>query len=317
MPFSSIGAGTGGAIDALTTRREDGAYSASNEEHIVSDGGTITLPSPTSDGIVLVSQYDTTRPSVESPSGSIEGRSSVLPTVDYPLVFVSDGSNWYVSDARNSSLSIPDSGDLYARFDATALALSDGNSVSTWGDETGNGHDLTAGTAPTYRTGIINGNPVVRFDGADDFLDVAFPDLSQPNTVYMVAQSAESSPSAFDEIHDSADDTNNRHTLAIDDGNWAIYAGTVVRSSTPYDNSSHIFGELFNTTSSALRLDGSQIASGDVGSQALSGLTVGSNSSQGTFAAIDVGEIVIYPQDKSGIQSDIESYLSDKWGITV
>jgi len=207
---------------------------------------------------------------------------------------------------------------LHARWDATELSLSDGDSVTTWADATGNGFDLTDGGAPpTYQTSVINGNPVVRFNGVDDFLDVAFSDLSQPNTVYMVAQSAESSPASYDEIHDSADDGNNRHNLGIDNGNWAIYAGTIVRSSTAYDNNPHIFGELFNTTSSALRLDGSQIASGDVGSHALSGLTVGSYLSQATFAAIDVGEILIYPQDKSGIQSDIESYLSDKWGITI
>lgn len=56
---------------------------------------------------------------------------------------------------------------------ADSLVLSDADPVVTWADSSGNGNDVTQGTAnlrPTYRTNGINGLPVVRFDGTNDFL---------------------------------------------------------------------------------------------------------------------------------------------------
>ena len=49
--------------------------------------------------------------------------------------------------------------------------LSDGDPVATWMDASGNGNHATqtiAASRPKYRTGVANGLPVVRFDGADD-----------------------------------------------------------------------------------------------------------------------------------------------------
>lgn len=55
--------------------------------------------------------------------------------------------------------------------------LVDGDPVSTWSDASGNSRDgtntLTA--RPTYKTAIQGGQPVVRFDGSNDYLSVASP----------------------------------------------------------------------------------------------------------------------------------------------
>lgn len=51
--------------------------------------------------------------------------------------------------------------------------LSDGDAVATWPDESGNGYDLTQGTAgnrPTYKTSVFGTGPSVRFDGVDNWL---------------------------------------------------------------------------------------------------------------------------------------------------
>lgn len=49
---------------------------------------------------------------------------------------------------------------------ASSLALTDGSTVSTWTDSGAGGHNFTtiSGT-PVYKTNILNGRPVVRFDG--------------------------------------------------------------------------------------------------------------------------------------------------------
>jgi len=47
----------------------------------------------------------------------------------------------------------------------------------------------------------------------------------------------------------------------------------------------------------------------------MDGLTLGSNFRNDSFSDIDVGKILIYPEDKTGIESDVEDYLNDKWSV--
>lgn len=64
---------------------------------------------------------------------------------------------------------------LWVRADGPALAgTADGTSVGTWEDESGNDNDLSQGTAanqPVFKTNILNGKPVLRFDGSNDFIE--------------------------------------------------------------------------------------------------------------------------------------------------
>src|SRR5687768_11145672 len=61
---------------------------------------------------------------------------------------------------------------LWLKADAIT-GLADGDPVTTWADSSGEGNDFTQGTAgnkPIYKTSILFGLPVVRFDGTDDVL---------------------------------------------------------------------------------------------------------------------------------------------------
>ena len=52
--------------------------------------------------------------------------------------------------------------------------LNDGDAVTTWSDLSGNGYDVTQGTAanrPLYKTNIFNGLPALLFDGSNDSLE--------------------------------------------------------------------------------------------------------------------------------------------------
>src|SRR5436190_706186 len=74
---------------------------------------------------------------------------------------------------------------------ADSLSLADGtpvgNTGTEWTDSSGNGHTLTQATStkrPLFKTGIFNGFPAIRFDGIDDFLDIASPStVGAPNTI--------------------------------------------------------------------------------------------------------------------------------------
>lgn len=66
------------------------------------------------------------------------------------------------------------------------LVTLNGSNVSGWGDLSGNGHNFAQGTAakqPAYTaSGGPNGFPMINFDGTDDDLVSATPDLPAPGT---------------------------------------------------------------------------------------------------------------------------------------
>jgi hypothetical protein len=177
---------------------------------------------------------------------------------------------------------------------------------------------LTAGASPTYNASDINGNPTVSFDGTDDFLDVAFSALSQPNHIFVVASFDSVKSGGANSILFDSDNSTNRHSLYENgNGSWELVGGGLVTDGSS-DRNNHIFNALYNTTNSSFRIDGtSQLSGVDVGSESLDGFTVGDFPDGANHADVQVGEILIYPQDKSSIEADVESYLSDKWGITV
>jgi hypothetical protein len=79
---------------------------------------------------------------------------------------------------------------LVGKFSAAAIAgLADGATVATWVDSTGTS-DLTqagGGNRPIYKTGILNGLPVVRFDGTD-FMDSAVRAAGGYATIVMLVK---------------------------------------------------------------------------------------------------------------------------------
>lgn len=79
-------------------------------------------------------------------------------------------------------VSAPPSGGLFdsalAYYSADDLTGGDGSKVQTWADRSSNGYDLTQDTEslrPTLYTNVLNGKPLVWFDGTDDFMDASDP----------------------------------------------------------------------------------------------------------------------------------------------
>ena len=99
--------------------------------------------------------------------------------------------------------------DLVAQWSADALALRDGDAVSMWPDSSPNGRDAmaTASSRPTYR--IVDGVPMVHFDGIDDYLTAGaathwrFLKDGSEWTVFVVFRSAAGEPGGKHVLLDS------------------------------------------------------------------------------------------------------------------
>lgn len=221
---------------------------------------------------------------------------------------------------RLDETQIPDEEDLHARYDATELSLSDGETPDPWPDETGNGHDLSPGGGPTYQSDGINGNAGVNFDGSDDNFTVSFTSVSQPVHIFAVIIDNNGGSSSAEYLWDG---TNSENAVSWRYGGGggiqAINAGADVSISNVIQGEPMITNALYDGSNSLLRQNGGeQSSSGDVGTNSLEGgFTLGARADTSNNGAYDVGEILIYPMDKSGIQGDVEQYLSDKWGVTL
>lgn len=71
-------------------------------------------------------------------------------------------------------------------FDASTLTLDNGDTCANWPDLSGHGNDAiqsVRGSRPIFRTNIMNGEPVLLFDGTDDFM--VLPVSSKAVTVFL------------------------------------------------------------------------------------------------------------------------------------
>jgi hypothetical protein len=145
------------------------------------------------------------------------------------------------------------------RYDASELNLSDTNTVSTWADEIGTS-DLSAVGDPTYRTNILNSNPVVRSDGSGDAFNNLGVLMEQPYTFLIVVSQ---NSAANGQIMDSDTSANRLEFAYSTNIDWYIDASNV--SGGANDGSHYLFAGVYDGATSVLRQDGTQIASVSVG----------------------------------------------------
>jgi hypothetical protein len=155
--------------------------------------------------------------------------------------------------------------------------------VSAWADQSGNGYDLSQGTAgnrPTIVTGVVNGQPVIRFERSNsEFLvRASTPVLTQPFTLTFVVAAVAGSADAclFDEAG-----TDFRFVQLEEDGasNWAIniFAGNdPLITPTKVTGGTFVWIEaVFNGASSEIRVTNVQRATGNPGSSGTDGIRLG------------------------------------------
>ncbi len=206
---------------------------------------------------------------------------------------------------------------IVAWYDA-AQGITIATGVSQWSDISGNGNHLVQGTAgaqPTFfASGTPSGKPIVRFDGVNDDLQKAFT-LAQPVTVFDVFRSVVvGAASVHDAIYSGGTGLNGSF---FNDTTPQYYPfagalGLLVASSIPA-GSFHYLTTVFNTTSSTHRLDGTQVSSGSVGTNAFGGITLGASGAVTRFSNCDHAEFVAVSGVLSAVEiARIEFYVKAK-----
>lgn len=213
---------------------------------------------------------------------------------------------------------------------ADSLTLTDGAAITNWSDVSGNDNDATqSNTAyqPSYQTGEINGFPVVRFDGVDDFTDDALS--YNAKTVFIVfrtssvlqpsnelghiwgsynelTQIAPEPRSGGDQFGYSFDGNQSGTGTARYGQDGQVY-GALVDDGTYYQwnyDQPHIIAVEYDETETLTR----SILGGLVDNFA-----IGANHFGG-----DVAEIIVFDQELSQVRRDIvENYLSAKYGVAL
>jgi len=250
------------------------------------------------------------------------------------------GSTLQWHDSLEASV-IPDSGNLHARYD---FSQEDGSLPVT--DQTGNGFDLTQGSYSGVAESI-NGVQAGEFDNVDDVLTAATAsdwtflhdgslfsvyavisndavgdeyesilgtsNVNGSQVGYSVARDNRTGSGSTDRYNATFQNGSDVHLAIQEDGE--LPSGNSIHS-TRRDSGASTEHEAFrNGTLAGSASSGSTYTSTDPNHPLRLGGNLGGN---GLYFGGEIGEVLIYETHHDDTtRNEVESYLSDKWGITI
>lgn len=197
-------------------------------------------------------------------------------------------------------------------YKSDSLALSDNDPVATWTDE---GSDLddavqaTSGNRPIFKTGIINGKGVVRFDGSDDWLDAAAV-VTSAVTLFMVIAPAGGIVTSWNALETE----NNSSYWRFDDGDgyWGAFRSARINSyPTGVPNTgTNLFTLVSSASTYEARINGVSEGAQSANFYEGSIFRIGANAGGAIAFSGDMAEILVYNSALSGGDiALVETYL--------
>lgn len=197
----------------------------------------------------------------------------------------------------------------YDSSDLTTITKDASEKVSRWNDKLGSGRDLIQSTntkQPLYSSeGLL-------FDGIDDYLKSSAFDFIQPIICYMVFKQI--TWTAFDYIFDGnlvASLFLYQNTISP-----SIRAGAGVISNNNTSLAIDTFGIariLYNGVNSKIQINNNDAVTGNFGTNAMNGITIGAAGNGGNSSNILLKEIIFRNPKNDNEQIYIYNYLRDKY----
>jgi len=245
------------------------------------------------------------------PPTSIDGTDITGATIDGQEVQEITVDGQTVFEAVN----IPDEQDLHAHYNFREYS-----GTSNFTDLTGNGFDLVNGSI-TGVTETINGVQAGEFDGVDDTVFTnTFANIPQPVTVFLVCRLDARDTT----IHRVTQLSTNGMHFGFDGRNdfdeWTVFiGGEGSRPQGSSDKTVKLLTVLYDDSNSIIRENGVLTGFGGFSGPDMDAVGLGSGNPafDGQFWDGAIGEVLVYPSDKSAIFSEAESYLASEWGISI
>lgn len=219
----------------------------------------------------------------------------------------------------------------------TTPAVLDADPVGGWADQSGNGNHVTqatAGSRPILKLAIQNGLPVVRFDGADDYMSggdildfangwtyfFAFT-FKGAGQYYMIFTRSDGTASDQYEIRRSVAADALQLQSMVAGLEYGVSSGAI-----PAANTFSLQGGLMNGSNDPLSTFYSNGAANGTITFGTPGtfnhqaepflLAARKNSAPEFFASMDLGELLIYYAKLSSAQlARVHSYLNSRWAV--
>jgi hypothetical protein len=214
---------------------------------------------------------------------------------------------------------------LWMSADAVPEASTDGDAVPQWEDISGNNFKISqdvSSSQPKWYDNVVNGEPVVRFDGGDELLTPKMSDLGLQNSDYEIFIVSKTSSSGVQFLYSATEGTMEAHLNGgqglrfIPESSYFLDSGSDLAYS---DGNAHIIHNRVTATDAIARADST------------TGVGVNDDYRAGIDQAIhigrratgvyglngDIAEILIF---KSALTSDqynaVADYLQAKYGVT-
>jgi hypothetical protein len=211
---------------------------------------------------------------------------------------------------------------LLRRWRADSIAQANNTAVATWPALIG-GVDLTQATAgdrPTYVTNRQNGKPAVTWGTSANTMHLGatgFTVQAQPVTITAICKPSEIA--ATMELLGFSGGGNNAE-MYMQSSKWRSWANAeLISTGNATANAWVVFTFVLNGSTSALYINGTQVASGSGGNATLrETFFLGRHPTNGLNWRGDIGEVIIYTGAADATtRAQIHSYVQDYWGITV
>jgi len=194
--------------------------------------------------------------------------------------------------------------------------------ISKWYDQSSLGlNDAVQSTATNQpklvSNGVVvldNGKPAIEFIDTfqkPNWLNTSYS-TSQPISVALVGKSTTTN---FDVFYSGDTSQTRVQQLNYEAQNYfSLFAGTIIEGAL-YDNNRHLWFNLHNITNSSMAQDGVITATGNNGSNSLTGFQIGSMLN-GQYALNGyIQELILYPSDQSANRTGIETNINTEYTI--